>query len=55
MNKRPDSWEDPPEDDEDITEPTEYGTEWDTPDNAPYKEPTSADLNKDCDYWERLQ
>lgn len=49
MNRRPSSWEDPPEDppEEDPTEP-DYGADWDTPTNHPY-------VDRDCDYWERLK
>lgn len=61
MNKRPDSWEDPPEDDpvdEDITEPLDHGDPNDDGDYAydAWKDrQMEADLNKDCDYWTNLK
>jgi hypothetical protein len=43
------------DDDDDTTQPTKYGDDWEPPTNAPYVEPTPEDLNKDCEYWERLE
>jgi len=57
MNKRPDSWEDPPEDppeDDDPTVPSEH-------DDGDYlydqwkDRRHEEDLNKDCSYWENLK
>ena len=48
MNRRPDSWEDPPEDEpEENPEEPDYGADWDTPNHHPY-------VDRDCDYWNRV-
>lgn len=58
MNKRPDSWEDPPEDDPE--EDPEYDYEAAAADYGDYlheqrKDKDLDDQDRDCDYWNNLK